>query len=491
MQPSNSSFPSGGRGCGWFRAIALLLSCLAGLTAPAFAADAPAPYGQLVERFRALDARAGDFGPDYEPLYHAAIAWYIAWGNHTNDPADTYFVAPDEYAAEFADAVEHGHNFIGEHLGSAFPMAFEKKLPDGTIVKANYQLNFPAGFPEKGRKFPLIIGLHGSGWLGHKISYVRGGQPGGRVFQVTPIDQRGPWKLDFLNAYLDELLKILPVNPDKVYVEGHSLGAMATWDWAMNNPERFAAISPRDGSGSAFRVVRLKNVPVWVVHGGADDVILPAYGDQMVTALQAVGGTVKYSLLKGAPHNLPPDFDQHAVVDWYLQQTRSHKRAPADPLDALGISASGCSKTAVVKLPGGWFWKSATVPTQFGRDGRSANNNLEKLLFKKVEDQGALVDSPIRQELDLDKKATTLWLAIPNSIHPQISDDASIIKLTDRKAVRFYCRGDTRTALARANEVSAKLKSEGKSLADPVWLTTLTPEQRGSNQISECWIEFK
>src|ERR1700723_1976156 len=136
MQPSNSSFPSGGRGCGWFRAIALLFSCLAGLTASAIAANAPAPYDQLVERFRALDARAGDFGPDYEPLYHAAIAWYIAWGNHTNDPADTYFVAPDEYAAEFADAVEHGHNFIGEHLGSAFPMAFEKKLPDGTVVKA-------------------------------------------------------------------------------------------------------------------------------------------------------------------------------------------------------------------------------------------------------------------------------------------------------------------------------------------------------------------
>ena len=486
--------PSSGAGRRWFGTIVLLSSCLTGLTgltAPATAISAPEHYDQLVERFRALEAKEAAFGPDYEPLYRAAIAWYEAWGNHTNDPADTYFVAPDEYAAEFADALERGHNYIGEHLGSAFPMAFETRLPDGTVVKANYQLSFPSGFPETGRKFPLVIGLHGSGWLGHKISYVRGGKTGGRVFQVTPINQGGPWKLDFLNAYLDELLRILPVDPDKVYLEGHSLGAMATWDWAMNNPERFAAISPRDGTGAAFRAARLKNIPVWVIHGSEDDVIFPAYGDQMVTALRAVGGTVKYSLLKGAPHNLPPDFDEQAVISWYLRQTRSHKPAPADPLNALDIGALGFSETAIVTLPGGWFWKSATVPTQSAPDRRSANSDLEKLLFRKVEDRGALVDGPIHREIDLEKQVTTLWLGIPNSIPSELKDDTSIIRLADRKAARFYCRGDNRTALARANEVSAKLKSEGKGLRDAVWLTSLTPQQRGSNHIAECWIELK
>jgi hypothetical protein len=488
MQPSNSTNPSNSAGRGWFGTIVLLSLCLTFRTA----AGAPQHYDQLAERFRALEARAADFGPDYESLYRATIAWYETWGNHTNDPADTWFVAPDEYAAEFADALEHGSNYIGEHLGSAFPMAFSAKLPDGTVVKANYQLSFPSGFPETGRKFPLIIGLHGSGWLGHKISYVRGGKTGGgRAFQVTPINQGGPWKLNFLNAYLDELLRILPVDADKVYLEGHSLGAMATWDWAMNNPERFAAISPRDGNGAAFRAARLKHVPAWVVHGAEDDTIFPAYSDQMVSALRAIGGTVKYSLLKGAPHNLPADFDQQAVITWYLQQTRSHKPAPADPLDALGIGASGFSETAIVKLPGGWFWKSATVPMKSGSERRSANRDLEKLLFKKVEEQGALVDGPIRQQIDPEKQVTTLWLAIPKSIHSKVKDDASIIKLANRKAARFYCRGDARTALARANEVSAKLKSEGKGLGNTVWLTTLTPQQRGSNQITECWIELK
>jgi hypothetical protein len=489
MQTSNSMKPFIGAGRKWLGAIVLLSLCLTGLAATA----APERYDQLVERFRALEAKEAAFGPDYEPLYRAAIAWYEAWGNHTNDPADTYFVAPDEYAAEFADALEHGHNYIGEHLGAAFPMAFESRLPDGTVVRANYQLSFPSGFPEKGRKFPLVIGLHGSGWLGHKISYVRGGKTGGRVLQVTPINQGGPWKLDFLNAYLDELLRILPVDPDRVYLEGHSLGAMATWDWAMNNPERFAAISPRDGTGAPFRAARLKNIPAWVIHGSEDDVIFPAFSDQMVSALRAAGGTVKYSLLQGAPHNLPADFDQQAVIGWYLRQTRSHKPAPADPLDALGIGALGFSETAMVTLPGGWFWKSATapLPAQTGPDWRSAYRDLEKPLFRKIEDRGALVDNPIRQEIDPEKQVTTLWLEIPKSIHSEVKHDASIIRLAHRKAARFYCRGDTRAALARANEVSTKLKSEGKALCDTVWLTTLTRQQRGSNQIVECWIELK
>jgi pimeloyl-ACP methyl ester carboxylesterase len=69
---------------------------------------------------------------------------------------------------------------------------------------------------------------------------------------VTPILEGSRWELPFLNAYLDELVKTLPVDADRVTVGGHSLGAMATWSWAMANPERFAAINPEDGVGEPY-----------------------------------------------------------------------------------------------------------------------------------------------------------------------------------------------------------------------------------------------
>lgn len=211
----------------------------------------------------------------------------------------------------------------------------------------------------------------------------------------------------------------------------------------------------------------------------------------MVTALQQAGATVKYSLLKGAPHNLPADFDQQSVITWYLQHTRSHESVPPDPLDALAIGSNAVSETVVLTLPAQWFWKSEAAPLPSGRDHRYSDNSREKMLFKKVEDHGALVDSPIRQEIYPEKHLATLWLAVPDSLHADVKDDPSVIKLPERTVARFYCRGDSRFALARISDVSAKLKNVGKTVADTVWVTTLTPEQRGANGISELWVEMQ
>jgi hypothetical protein len=110
-----------------------------------------------------------------------------------------------------------------------------------------------------------------------------------------------------------------------------------------------------------------------------------------------------------------------------------------------------------------------------------------------------MVDGPIRREMDLQKHLTTLWLAIPDSIHEAVKDDPAIVKLPDRKAARFYTRGeiksalehvaelfDDRPGLPRAADISGEFKRK-----NIVWLTTLTPEMRGTNRINECWIELK
>lgn len=168
-------------------------------------------------------------------------------------------VPPEQYATELADALEHGRNFFAENPEALLPLAFEMPLPGGGAMKVNYWIILPAEFAEKGRLFPLIIGLHGSGWLGHKISFVRQARKAAsaaRAIEVTPINEGGPWQISFLNAYLDQLIETLPVDADRVYVEGHSLGAMATWEWALDNPERFAAISPRAGVGEPFLAAR-------------------------------------------------------------------------------------------------------------------------------------------------------------------------------------------------------------------------------------------
>lgn len=445
----------------------------------------------LVARLRALASREAAFGPTYQPLYHAALPWYEQWGQHTSQPVDSWMVAPKEYAGELADALEHGRNYIAGNAGASFPLVYEQVAPDGGIRRINYRLSLPAGFGEAGRKFPLIIDLHGSGWVGHRISYSRGGTVGGRAFWVTPISESRPWDLDFLNGYLDDLLRMLPIDPDRVYVQGHSLGAMATWDWAMNHPERFAAISPRAGNGASFRASRLKNVPAWVIHGSADDVVLPAYSDQMVTALQAAGGTVKYSLLKGAPHNMPADFDQEPVTDWYLQQSRSAQPVPPDPVDALGVGASGFSDWTIVDLPEGPFWKSVAVPMASQPALNGTMRTAEQTLYQKVQDAGALVDSAIRQELDPQTRMATLYLAVPKDMQARTPADGSVVSLARRQGARFYGRGDVGAGIEHARQIVAKLRESGRRVSDKVWVTSLTPWRPPAYSITEYWLAFE
>jgi len=469
-------------------ATALRVIVLTWVGATACFGDAPswqARHDQLVARLRALAGREDAFGPAYRPLYRAALPWYEQWGGRTPHAVDDGMVPPDDYAAELADAMEHGRNFLAENSQALLPLVFEARLPGGKTVRANYWLALPAGFPEAGRVFPLVIGLHGSGWLGHPLSFVRAPRrpvAGRRTFEVTPINEAGPWQIDFLNAFLDELLKTLPVDRDRVYVEGHSLGAMATWEWALDNPERFAAISPRAGRGEPFRAGRLKNLPAWVIHGADDDVVPTGFSDQMVTALEACGGRVRYTVLRGVPHNMPPDLDEQQVVDWYFQQTRSPLAAAADPRDGLGITPAGFSPWAVIAVPERRCWKS---------DPAAATDNAGMLraaqfLFQQVHDRGELADAPLELERDLAAGSVRLWLAVPRPLRLNPPAGAAEVSVPAAIYVRFYFRGTTADALAHLAVVAREAEAAGHHLATgTVWITPLTLWPDAATTIAE------
>jgi len=447
-------------------------------------------HDQLVGRLRALVKIEGSFGAAYQPLYHAALPWYEEWGGNPQHPVDDWMMPPEQYATELAEALEHGRNYFAENPGALLPLVFEAQLPGGERMKTNYWIILPAGFTETGRRFPLIVGLHGSGWLGHKISFVRKpGKPAsaGRTIEVTPIDEGGPWKIDFLNAYLDRLIKTLPVDEDRVYVEGHSLGGMATWEWALHNPERIAAISPRAGIGEPLRASRLKHVPAWVIHGADDEAVPRGCSDQMVVALQDCGASVRYSVLKGVEHNMPEDLDEGQVVDWYLRQTRSHDPVPADPLDGLGLNDAGFSRWEKITLAAGSFWKTDSLELA----NRDALRQGWLSLFKRAHDRGELADSPIIQRRDLKTKSASLWMATPKTLQRNAGPDPSATILPSAGYVRFYFRGKMENALAHLADISAEVEAAGHHLSDTVWITPLTIWPDSATSVAEYRVQLK
>ncbi|HWA84611.1 MAG TPA: hypothetical protein VG710_00190 [Opitutus sp.] len=460
-----------------FIAFALATAALATPALPAAesAAAWQARHDSLVVRLHRLASSETRFGAAWAPVYHAALPWYERWGGNPQHSVDDWMSPPETYAEELAGALEQGRNFFAENPGALIPLVFTARLPDGRTLDSNYWLTLPAGFPAEGRKFPLVIGLHGSGWLGHKISFVhqaRKDPAGGRAFTVTPIDEAGPWQIDFLNAYLDELLRILPIDPDRVYLEGHSLGAMATWEWATDNPERFAAISPRAGRGEPYRASRLRNIPAWVIHGEKDNVVFTGFADEMVTALEDLGGRVRYTILPGGEHNMPADLDEAQVLDWYLRQTRSHDPVPPDPRDQLGLTPDGFSPWQVV--PDGAFtgWKSGAVPMA----DLNAWLRAAAAMFDHVHARGERVDAPVVIQADPKANQATLWLAVPKTLHPAgRAADATTTTRPAGRSIRFYFRGPTKDALAHAAQVITEAQAAGHHVhGDEVWITPLS-----------------
>lgn len=437
----------------------------------------------LAARLKALEPRAGSFGEAYRPIYEAALPWYAAWGSNPRHAVDEWMVQPERYADELASAVEHGRNLFAEHPQALIPQAFETVLGGKEPFRANYWILLPTDFGRGGRRFPLLIGLHGTGWLGHRLSYVaEAGKTasGGRAFEVTPIDEAGPWRIDFLNAFLDRLLKTLPIDPDRVYVEGHSLGAMATWRWALDNPERFAAISPRAGIGEPFRAVRLKHVPSWVIHGADDDVVPRGFSEIMVEALEDRGAPVRYTVLKDVAHNMPDDLDEARVFDWYLNQTRSRLPAPPDPIDSLGIGADGLSAPQESPLPGGRF----LVSRPFALETFQAADNAMPAPFDRLHGQGLSADAQPQIFAEASGRGV-VWLAVPRSLRTAVGDFPGSVGRPGVTTVRYFFRGPLDRGLAAAAKLRRQLEATGRRAAPGCWVTPLTLARYADSFVAE------
>src|SRR6266542_3851386 len=104
-----------------------------------------------------------------------------------------------------------------------------------------------------------------------------GGGRSGRGPAAAP-----PTAEDFQRAEMDVLYvadlvaKEYNADPNRIYLMGNSSGGSAVWAYAAKYPERWTAISPSAAplEDSAFPYEKLKNVPVLVVHGDMDTVMV-------------------------------------------------------------------------------------------------------------------------------------------------------------------------------------------------------------------------
>ncbi len=201
-------------------------------------------------------------------------------------------------------------------------------------VDLPYLLFLPQGYSaQASQRYPLLIFLHGSGEAGTDLEKVKihgppklvGQRPDFPFIVASPQIPDAETGFDpvQLDALLDELLERLPIDPDRVYLTGLSLGGEATYAWAALRPERFAAIAPVSGNWTPEVACRLKNVPVWAFHGAHDDVV-PLEGDRaMVNEINACGGHARLTVYPDAGHDAwTATYASDELYSWLLSQRR-------------------------------------------------------------------------------------------------------------------------------------------------------------------------
>lgn len=122
---------------------------------------------------------------------------------------------------------------------------------------------------------------------------------------------------------LDDLNKTLPVDKDRVYVCGLSMGGYGTWDVLCRDPNRFAAGLICCGGGDAkVAAAKLKDKPLWIVHGDHDGAVPHTNAVEIVAALKAAGSkSFTYTQLPGYGHNVWGwTFGNKEILNWLFSQ---------------------------------------------------------------------------------------------------------------------------------------------------------------------------
>jgi pimeloyl-ACP methyl ester carboxylesterase len=219
--------------------------------------------------------------------------------------------------------------------------------------------------PEK--KYALIFTLHGAGV--EASGQVDAYKQKDWAFVVAPTNRRRfgfdwqDWgRLDALEV-LDLVKKSFPIDTNRVYLTGHSMGGHGVWHIALTHSDLFAAAAPEAGwtcfqlyipwflqksylfaepQQIGIRDMSLRedftpnfienalNLPLFIYQGGSDDNVPPVHARLFVELLDNLGYEYRYKELPGKKHWFEVDtlnhifcVDDPEVMEFLKTKTRN------------------------------------------------------------------------------------------------------------------------------------------------------------------------
>ncbi|MBS1974794.1 MAG: prolyl oligopeptidase family serine peptidase [Bacteroidetes bacterium] len=214
----------------------------------------------------------------------------------------------------------------------------------------NYRLLFPDA--DNMRKYPLVVFLHGSGERGNdneaQLKWGAMNFASDKNMALHPAIVIAPqcpekmswsnvsWQRDKSEAILQaapskpmelviglihQLEKTMPIDTNRIYITGLSMGGFGTYDAIERYPNLFAAAVPVCGGGDITKAASIAHIPIWIFHGAEDPAVNPDLDHKMFEALLKAGSHPGYTEYPETGHFswLAAYSDEH-MMEWLFRQ---------------------------------------------------------------------------------------------------------------------------------------------------------------------------
>lgn len=184
---------------------------------------------------------------------------------------------------------------------------------------------------------PLVVSLHGKSLSGSNIRDVtkygtmaainRGlTLPAYVIAPQCPAGQG--WNPDRIMSIVNDVCEKYPIDTNRIYVLGMSMGGYGTFDFVGTYPDKIAAAIAMCGGGKQQMASNLCKVPLWVIHGTSDIDVPISQSRVMVNAIKSKSDkNLHFTELPRIGHSpLAQSYNHRKLYDWLLQHDKSERK---------------------------------------------------------------------------------------------------------------------------------------------------------------------